>query len=952
MNKWIYTADEGDATMKDLLGGKGSNLCQMTKLGIPVPPVIVVTTEACNEYLAKGGAFPGGLKEQLTEGIKYLEGKMDRKFGDVADPLLFSVRSGAKISMPGMMDTVLNLGLNDANLNGLIEKSGNRRFALDCYRRLIQTFSDVALHIELDLFEEALGEMKDAKGIIADTDLDETDLQKLIVTYKEIVKSQYGDFPQDPREQLEMAIKAVFDSWNIPRAKSYRKFEGIPDDLGTAVNVQSMVFGNFGESSATGVAFSRNPSDGEKSVYGEYLVNAQGEDVVAGIRTPLKISEMEIQFPELYAQFANICNQLEEYYKDMQDIEFTIQDNILYILQTRNGKRTGASAVKIAVDQVKEGLITEKQALMRVDPISLNQLLHPSVDPIAEYDVLAKGLNASPGAAKGPIVFTPGDAVAARESGKPAILVRVQTTPDDIDGMVTAAGVLTSQGGMTSHAAVVARGMGKPCVAGCGAIDVNVNEGWFIVGGKTFNKGDVITIDGSSGLVIAGEVNLIEPEVTNEFAVLLQWADDTRRLKVRTNADDGPSSEKARGFGAEGIGLTRTEHMFMGERADVVAELIVTLTSRADVFKQVGEGLGKIGGVYKARAIRMKEFWAAGNTTEIVIELEKILAGDPGEQSDIVKLTLANLNKSMEQTNRIEIILAKLGELQKDDFIEIFSAMNGLPVTIRLIDPPLHEFIPSEEKIANKIAGLEKDGGKEEEIIQLRTLDELRGKLHEENPMLGLRGCRLGILYPEINRMQVKAILEAALEVEARNMKVLPEIMIPLAAHVNELTFMKELTTDVAKEVFEAAGKKIDYKFGTMIEIPRAALTASEIAGESEFFSFGTNDLSQMCYGISRDDAEKHFLQYFVDNKILPRNPFQVIDENGVGRLMEIAIEGGRKTRPDIKLGICGEHGGDPESIDFCHRAGLEYVSCSPYRVPVARLAAAQAVIREEEKTG
>jgi len=884
MTKWVYKAEEGDAGMKDLLGGKGANLCQMTKLGIPVPPVFTVTTEACNAYLAAEGKFPEGLDKQIAEGIVYLQGKMSKDFGDDRNPLLVSVRSGAKFSMPGMMETVLNLGLNDKAVESLAKQSGNPRFAYDCYRRFISMFSDVVLSVEHDLFEQALKTMRNQKGVKADNELTTEDLKKLVGIYKGIVKEHYGEFPQDPRTQLKMAIEAVFKSWNIPRAKTYRKQYHIPETLGTAVNVQCMVFGNFGDNSATGVAFTRNPSDGAPGVYGEYLINAQGEDVVAGIRTPLKIAEMQSHMPELYKQFMDICVRLEDFYKDMQDIELTIQEGVLYILQTRNGKRTGRAAVRIAVDMVNEGLIDRRKALMQVDPSSLNQLLHPTIDPKARYEVLAKGLNASPGAASGPVVFTPAKAVEAAQSEHPAILVRVQTTPDDIHGMIAAAGVLTSQGGMTSHAAVVARGMGKPCIAGCGAIDVHVADGYFAVGDKKFKEGDVITIDGTTGEVIAGKVPLIEAKVSDEFAVLLKWADEVRRLKVRTNADDGPSAQKARMYGAEGIGLARTEHMFMGDRAELVAELIL------------------------------------------------MLAGKDRSVPDVA--------------NRINELLIALGKLQKGDFIDIFRAMDGLPVTIRLIDPPLHEFIPSPEKIAERIKRLEAEGGKESEIANMRTLDELKGRLHEDNPMLGLRGCRLGILYPEINRMQVKAILEAALDVEAEGKRVLPEIMIPLSSHKNELIVLKELVNEVAEEVFRKAGKRIAFMYGTMIEIPRAALTAADIAEQAEFFSFGTNDLSQMCYGISRDDAEKHFLKFYVDKGILPRNPFQVLDEDGVGRLMRLAIEGGRKTRPNIKLGICGEHGGDPESIDLCHRLGLNYVSCSPFRVPVARLAAAQAAIK------
>ncbi len=886
MTRWVYKAEEGDAGMKDLLGGKGANLCQMTKLDIPVPPVFIVTTEACNAFLAAAGRSPDGMVEQIDEGIVYLEEKMGRKFGDDENPLLVSVRSGAKISMPGMMDTVLNLGLNDKAVEGLARQTGNTKFAYDCYRRFINMYSNVVLGVDHEFFEEAITAMRKKAGVETDYELSADHLKELVEIYKDIAREKAGKFPQVPREQLGMAIEAVFRSWNIPRAITYRKHNNIPNDLGTAVNVQCMVFGNFGDDSATGVAFTRNPSTGEAKVYGEYLVNAQGEDVVAGIRTPLKISSMESDMPEIYGQFDHICKRLEAFYKDMQDIEFTIQQGKLYILQTRTGKRTGQAAVRIAVDLVREGLIDRNEALLRVEPVSLDQLLHPNLDPNAKYEIIAKGLNASPGAACGTIVFTPEQAVEAAEGGNECILVRIQTAPDDIHGMISATGVLTSQGGMTSHAAVVARGMGKPCVAGCGAIEVHISDGYFTVDGKKFGKGDVITIDGSTGNVIAGKVALIEASVSDELAVLLKWADETRRLKVRTNADDGPSAAKAREFGAQGIGLARTEHMFMGDRAELVAELVLKLTSH--------------------------------NRFE----------------ADVAA--------------RIDELLGKLSELQKNDFKEIFTAMDGLPVTIRLIDPPLHEFIPSGEKIAEHIKQLESSGNSEGEIAELRYMDQLRTRLHEENPMLGLRGCRLGVLFPEINRMQVRAILEAAIEVQDTGMEVLPEIMIPLVAHKNELKNLKDLTYQVAEEVFAKAGKGIKFLFGTMIEIPRAALTSDSIAEYAEFFSFGTNDLSQMCYGISRDDAEKHFLKYYVEHGVLPRNPFQVLDEDGVGKLMRIAIEGGRKTRPGIKLGICGEHGGEPESIDLCHRIGLDYVSCSPYRVPVARLAAAQAALRNK----
>lgn len=1045
MTKWVYLGSEGDSSMKALLGGKGSNLCQMLKLGIHVPPVFVVTTEACNEFLRSGEVLPDGLVKQVDEGIAYLESEKERVFGDESNPLLVSVRSGSPISMPGMMETILNIGLNDNSLEGLAKQygdknQGNKRLAFDCYRRLIQMYSDVALGIDHDLFEEVLSRMKDAKGFKFDTELDDNDLKVLTEHYKQIVKNEKNiEFPQEPRHQLIEAIKAVLKSWNIPRAIAYRDNEKIRHDLGTAVNVQVMVFGNVSGKSATGVAFTRNPSNGEPGAYGEFLMNAQGEDVVAGIRTPEKIIEMkqEENFKDLYSQLEEYLHQLEDFYKDMQDVEFTIEEGMLWVLQTRAGKRTGKAAVKIAVDMEGDDKLDKSGALKLIDPISLNHLLLPNIDPKAVYTVMAKGLDASPGAACGPVIFTIQDAKelaeeaeevekqaknAAVQSGsdkvdippekRRPILVRKQTTPDDIEGIICAQGILTSQGGMTSHAAVVARGMGKPCVAGCVVLDVNVEENYFTVGDKKFVKGDVITIDGTTGNIIAGPVNLVEPDLTGDYEIVMGWADRIRKKNryfgVRANADDGPSAEEARRkFGAEGIGLARTEHMFMGKRADDVADLILMLTSRSDVersirmeFANMRETRGVITGL-------LEKLWEKGEVAKLTDELDRILAeekkhvprittklnemlttmnGMKGHKeiteliaaldglegvgrelrelvsklgalkkfNDLVNKMLHLLRNHSEKSMRINKLLVALGKQQKDDFIGIFRAMAGLPVTIRLIDPPLHEFIPKHEDIEKK----KKETRIKSEIERLEALDEIREKLHEENPMLGLRGCRLGILYQEITKMQVRAIFEAALAVDAAEdievpsdeEKVNPEIMIPLIAHKNELKLMKKIVEEVAKEVFEAAGKKIKYKFGTMIELPRAALTAEEIAVDAEFFSFGTNDLTQTCYGISRDDAEKHFLQYYVEKEILPRNPFQVLDEDGVGRLMRIAIEDGRKERPDIKLGICGEHGGDPESIDFCHRIGLEYVSCSPFRVPVARLAAAQAVIREQER--
>lgn len=880
--KYIYLFSEGRADMKKLLGGKGANLAEMTNIGLPVPPGITITCEACNEYNRLGRQFPPGLEEELQIRLKDLETLVGKKLGDPRDPLLVSVRSGAPVSMPGMMDTILNLGLNDESVKALAANTDDERFALDCYRRFIQMFGDVVLGVEHGKFEAILEKHKERLGVKFDNELTPEALKEVIAEYKDLIKTEAGrDFPQDPQEQLRMAIRAVFDSWNNPRAIVYRKINKIPDDLGTAVNIQTMVFGNMGPTSGTGVAFTRNPSTGEKGIYGEYLLNAQGEDVVAGIRTPKPIAELKQEMPETYRQFEEICALLEKHYRDMQDIEFTIERGKLYILQTRVGKRTAAAAVKIAVDMVEEGLITKEEAILRVDPDQVVQLLHRRVDPNAKVQVIAKGLPASPGAASGKVVFDADEAEKLGLDGEKVILVRNETTPDDIHGIVQAQGVLTARGGMTSHAAVVARGMGKPAVVGCGDIKIDVGGKRFFVGDLEVREGDIISIDGATGQVMLGEVPLVEPRLTSEFKTLLQWADKARRLKVRANADTPEDAQRAREFGAEGIGLTRTEHMFMAvDRLPVVQQMI--------------------------------------------------------------------LAKTKEER---EAALAKLLPMQQGDFYEILKVMEGLPVTIRLLDPPLHEFLPSSEELLVEITRMEATGGNKEELEAKRALlREVRAR-EEFNPMLGHRGCRLGITYPEVYAMQARAIFQAVAQLKKEGINVLPEVEIPLVIHVNELRRLHQLVDEVAAQVKKETGVDFEYKVGTMIEMPRACATADEIAEEAEFFSFGTNDLTQTTFGFSRDDAEAKFLPQYLEEKILKENPFIVLDREGVGKFMRMAVELGRKTRPDLEIGICGEHGGEPSSVEFCHMIGLNYVSCSPFRVPVARLAAAQAAIREKQKT-
>ncbi len=872
-NKYVYLFSEGDASMRNLLGGKGANLAEMTKLGFPVPQGFTVTTEACTRYYDDGRKIADDIIAEIKEKLAVTEQIVGKKFGDVNNPFLVSVRSGARASMPGMMDTILNLGLTDEVTEGLAKLTNNPRFAYDSYRRFIQMFSDVVMEIPKPKFEKIIDELKEEKGVKLDTELDADDLKELIKRYKVLYKAEKGtDFPQDPQTQLIESVEAVFRSWDNPRAIVYRRMNDIPYDWGTAVNVQAMVFGNTGDKSGTGVAFTRNPATGEKKLYGEYLMNAQGEDVVAGIRTPNPISHLEEDMPQVYAQFVEIADKLENHYKDMQDMEFTIENGKLYMLQTRNGKRTAAAALKIAVDLVDEGLATKKEALLKVDPRQLDALLHPTFDPDAlkKAAPAATALPASPGAACGKIYFNAADAVeAAGERGEKVVLVRLETSPEDIEGMNAAEGILTARGGMTSHAAVVARGMGTCCVAGCGDLVVNEEEKYCVLAGQRLSEGDYISLDGSTGNIYAEAIATQEASLTGDFAKFMGWADEERRLKVRTNADTPKDALTAVRFGAEGIGLCRTEHMFFDEdRIPAVREMIVA--------------------------------------------------------------------KTLQQRQKA---LDKLLPMQRGDFEGLFEALGGLPVTIRLLDPPLHEFLPTND---DDIRALSKEMG-----ISYDSLKETIADLHEFNPMLGHRGCRLAVTYPEIAAMQARAIIEAAINVNKKGLNVTPEIMIPLVGEVKELKFVKDIITKTADEIIKDAGVDMKYMVGTMIEVPRAALLADEIATEAEFFSFGTNDLTQMTYGFSRDDAGKFLADYY-EKKVFESDPFARLDQNGVGKLIQMAAKAGRATRPDIKLGICGEHGGDPSSVEFCHKAGLNYVSCSPYRVPIAKLAAAQAKIKEE----
>jgi pyruvate,orthophosphate dikinase len=882
LSKFVYffgkDVTDGKGSMKDLLGGKGAGLAEMANLGVPVPPGFTITTEVCVLYL-KERKYPDEVLKQIEEAIDKLETLNNKKLGDPEDPLLVSVRSGARVSMPGMMDTVLNLGLTDKSVIGLANKVNDERFAYDCYRRFISMFGDVVLGVDFDKFESLIEDKKKELKVESDTDLDAKALKELAERFKGVIKLEKGfEFPQDPRVQLQMAINAVFESWNNPRAITYRKLNEIDDSWGTAVNVQTMVYGNRGNTSGTGVAFTRNPSTGEKKFFGEYLINAQGEDVVAGIRTPDFIDTLGDKIPEAYNQLVDICQKLEAHFKDMQDIEFTIQEGKLYMLQTRTGKRTAAAAVKIAKDMVEEGLIDKETAITRVKAEHIDLLLHPRIDPNAKLEVVARGLPASPGAAVGKVVFTAEEAEEMAEIGEKTILVRTETSPEDIGGMAAAQGVLTVRGGMTSHAAVVGRGMGKPCVVGCGEITIDTKNNLFMVNGQIVKKHDYITIDGSTGNVIIGKVDLIDAEINEDLKQILLWADEIRTLGVRTNADTPADASLARELGAEGIGLCRTEHMFFGEdRIPVVREMI--------------------------------------------------MAEDEKTRKKALK---------------------KLLPMQKEDFLGIFRSMEGLPVTIRLLDPPLHEFLPDKEELDAKLRELEASGdcGKIEEV---KKLIQRVTSLKELNPMLGHRGCRLGITYPEIYNMQVRAIMEAACELANEGVKVIPEIMIPLVGLVKELSVTREDVRKMAETVMAEKGVKIDYKVGTMIELPRAAITADQIAKEADFFSFGTNDLTQTTFGFSRDDVSK-FVPIYQKAGILEHDPFAVLDQEGVGEIMKIGIEKARSVKPDLKMGICGEHGGEPRSICFAHEIGLDYVSCSPYRVPIARLVAAQSTIRMKNK--
>jgi len=862
---------DGNAQLKNILGGKGANLAEMTNLGIPVPPGFTISAELCNTYIERG-TYPPELKAEVEANLAKLEQLMGRKFGAAVKPLLVSVRSGAAVSMPGMMDTILNLGMNDQVAEALAKETGNPQFAYDAYRRFVQMYGDVVMGLKgsRSPFEGILHAKKEARKVQRDIDLSARDLQALVGEYKAALKKiEPKGFPEEPREQLWGAIEAVWRSWQGDRAVTYRRLHGVPETLGTAVNVQTMVFGNLGEDSGTGVAFTRDPSTGAHRFFGEFLVNAQGEDVVAGIRTPESIEQMANHFPKAYEQLVQTYQRLERHYRDMQDLEFTVERGTLYLLQTRNGKRTGPAAVKIAVDMMKEGMITKEEALLRVSPDALDQLLHPRIDPNARIVVLAKGLPASPGAASGQAVFTADEAFAWAGQGKAVILVREETSPEDIKGMAAAKGILTARGGMTSHAAVVARGMGKCCVAGAKDVHVDAEAGVFKAGGKTVKRGDWITLDGSDGRVIEAKVPTVEPTLAAEFGEFMGWADEARKLKVRTNADTPGDAARARSFGAEGIGLTRTEHMFFeGDRIKAMREMIVA----------------------RDKAGREKA-------------------------------------------------LAKLLPMQRSDFEGIFTAMDGLPVTIRLLDPPLHEFLP---QVPEDIAELAKEMG-----ISAEELKTIVASLHEANPMLGHRGCRLGVSYPEITEMQARAIFEAAVKVTKQGVKAIPEVMIPLVATVKELSNQEAIVRRVAKEVFGAAQLEVPYLVGTMIELPRAALTADEIARVAEFFSFGTNDLTQTTFGLSRDDAGR-FLPFYVEQGLLPADPFQQLDQTGVGKLIKLGIELGRGSRKDLKVGICGEHGGEPSSVMFCHRVGMNYVSCSPFRVPIARLAAAQVALEEK----
>ena len=876
MTKFVYLFNEGNAEMRNLLGGKGANLAEMTNLGLPIPQGFTVTTEACTDYYNSGKKITDEIKNQIFEALGKLEEKQGKKFGDESDPLLVSVRSGARASMPGMMDTILNLGLNDVSVEGFAKKTGNPRFAYDSYRRFIQMYSDVVMEVNKSFFEKIIDELKHEKGIKFDNELTTEDLQELVKRFKKVYSDHMNgeEFPQDVNEQLMGAVKAVFRSWDNPRAIVYRRMNDIPGDWGTAVNIQAMVFGNMGDTSGTGVAFTRNPSTGEKGIYGEYLINAQGEDVVAGVRTPQPITKLAEDLPECYKEFIEIAQRLENHYRDMQDMEFTIQEGKLYFLQTRNGKRTAPAAIKIACDLVDEGMITPEEAVLRIDAKSLDQLLHPMFDQeaLAQGEVIGEALPASPGAAAGKVYFTADEAKKAGKGGKGerVILVRLETTPEDIEGMVASQGVLTVRGGMTSHAAVVARGMGTCCVSGCGDIAIDEHAKVFTLHGETFHEGDYISLDGSTGKIYKGDIKTVDASVSGDFGRIMAWADEYRKLGVRTNADNPRDTKKAIELGAEGIGLCRTEHMFFEE--------------------------------------------------ERIPKIRRMILADTLEER--------------------EKALNELIPFQKGDFEQMYRELKGLPMTVRYLDPPLHEFLPTEE---NDIIALAKEMN-----VTPERLHQKISELHEFNPMMGHRGCRLAVTYPEIAKMQTRALIEAAINVSRElGIEIVPEIMIPLVGEAKELKFVKDIVVETAEKVKTEMGSDMKYHIGTMIEIPRAALLADEIANEAEFFSFGTNDLTQMTFGFSRDDAGK-FLPSYYENKIYEFDPFAKLDQNGVGKLVSMAAKLGRETRPDIKLGICGEHGGEPSSVEFCHRVGLNYVSCSPYRVPIAKLAAAQAAIKDK----
>lgn len=873
MAKWVYLFREGNADMRNLLGGKGANLAEMTNLGLPIPPGFTVTTEACTDYYNHGRSISEEIQTQIFDALALLEEKLGKKFGDTENPLLVSVRSGARASMPGMMDTILNLGLTDISVEGFAKRTGNPRFAYDSYRRFIQMFSDVVMEVPKSLFERVIDEIKEDRKVHFDTELTAEDLKEVIRRFKEIYKEKMGEeFPQEPRVQLMEAVKAVFRSWDNERAIVYRRMNDIPGDWGTAVNVQSMVFGNMGNTSGTGVAFTRNPSTGAKGIYGEYLINAQGEDVVAGIRTPQPITRLEEDLPECYEEFLKIANRLEEHYRDMQDMEFTIEDGKLYFLQTRNGKRTAQAALQIACDLVDEGMITPQEAVSRIEAKSLDQLLHPAFDPDAlkKGTVMGQALPASPGAAAGKIYFTAEEAKEAHETGERVILVRLETSPEDIEGMHAAEGILTVRGGMTSHAAVVARGMGTACISGCGDIVIDEKKKQFTLGGKTYFEGDYISLDGSTGKIYDGDIQTQEASISGNFGRIMSWADSFRKLRVRTNADTPADAANAVHLGAEGIGLCRTEHMFF-------------------------------------------------------------------EPERIPKIRKMILSKTVEEREKA---LEELIPFQKGDFKALYEVMEGKPVTIRFLDPPLHEFVPTDEK---DIEALAKDMN-----LSVEEVRSTCSELHEFNPMMGHRGCRLSVTYPEIARMQTRAVIEAAIEVsKEKGFEIVPEIMVPLVGDKKELKFVKDVIVETAEKVKAEKNSNLVYHIGTMIEIPRAALLANEIAEEAEFFSFGTNDLTQMTFGFSRDDAGKFLVDYY-KSKIYESDPFAKLDQNGVGQLIEMAVTKGRSQRPNLKIGICGEHGGDPSSVAFCHKVGMDYVSCSPFRVPIARLAAAQAAIADK----